>query len=468
MLGSLLATSSIAFPSKASAAQELESINLGCTQTLRTILRQRSPDYCRSTEADSGILFDQFKVTRNSDRSVKLEFRVFNRGSADGLVEVYNSGGSLQDIKVIDGNRPPTGLIQSGSDLFTRVPASFFSRYPLGDARRDLKEQNVTVTIPAGGSVKITKSSNFALWYNTAMLAVEVSQLAQGDPEFTKSETTKQLVRGFAKEFGTQASINVFKGEPSLQSAFSLDFIDKNKLAEILQRLVQYTATVEDDPSKNPILGAFSDVYSTGGNYGLETAIDKYIFPGLGTLAKAVRIGGNGVNVAARAADLSNSRMLGQKATVTLRDVIKAASLPNLPVWESFVLGMRNGTLPYRDYFGADYDLPIEFRRGFVYKVQGANWIGYYVLKSGLFNYPSPTSGLDQISQDTGERYLKAGQAIYFFRGLGNSAFNTYGHDNNVRFPEKGKGCLRTTCLTAPFMTDPQIGRILLSEKKLY
>jgi hypothetical protein len=326
ILGSLLATNPFVFQAKAFAAQELEFVNLGCTQNLRTVLKQQAPDYCRSAEADSGVLFDQYKVTRNSDRSIKLEFRVFNRGSADALVEVYDSSGRLRDIKIIDGNRPPTGLIQSGGDLFTKVPASIFSRYPLGDARRDLKEQNIIVTIPAGGSGKITKSSNFAIWYNTAMLAVEIAQLTQGDSEFTKSETTKRLVREFAKEFGTQTAINIFTGEPSLQSVFSLDFIDKNRLGEVLQKLVQYTATIESDPSKNPILGAFSDVYLTGANYGIEAAIDKYILPGLGTLARRVRIGGNTVNTFARAADLRNSMVYGQKATVILRDVSRSAT----------------------------------------------------------------------------------------------------------------------------------------------
>ena len=342
ILGSLLTTSPFIVQSKAFAAPELESINLGCTQNLRTVLRQQSPNYCRSAEVDSGILFDQFKVTRKSNRSIKLELRAFNRGSADALVEVYDSNERLQDIEIIDGNRPPTGLIQSGHDLFKRVPSSLFSRYPLGDSRRDLKEQNIVVTIPSGGSIKITKSSNFAIWYNDAMLAVEIAQLAQGDPDFVKSETIKKFVREFAKEFGTQTAINIFKGEPSLQSAFSLDFVDKNRLGEVLQRLVQYTATIESDPSKNPILGAFSDVSITGANHGLETAIDKYILPGLGTLARHVRIGGDAVNTFARAADLRNAKIYGQKATVTLRDAVKADIATPSPIFRPILADIRN------------------------------------------------------------------------------------------------------------------------------
>jgi hypothetical protein len=171
----LVAINLVAFNSNVSA-QELESKNLGCTRNLRDILGQRAPNYCTSTEANSGILFDQFKVTRNSDRSIKLELRVFNRGFADGLVEVYDSSKHLRDIKIIDGNRPPTGLIQSGTDLFTKVPTSLFSRYPLGDSRRELKEQSISIIIPAGGSVNITKSSLYALRYNTALLAIEVAR----------------------------------------------------------------------------------------------------------------------------------------------------------------------------------------------------------------------------------------------------------------------------------------------------
>jgi len=312
------------------SAQEVTSENLGCTGNFRTVLGQDAPNYCTSAEADSGILFDQLNLIRNSDQSINLEFRVFNRGSADALVEVYDSVERLQDIKIIDGNRPPTGLIQSGRDLFTKVPASLFSRYPLGDARRDLQEQNMIVTIPAGGSVKITKSSNFAIWYNTAMLGLEVAQLVQGDSELTKAETT-QPVREFAKEFGTQTAINIFKGEPSVQSAFSLDFIDQNKLGEVLQKLLQYTYSElnERDPSKNPILGAFLDVYLTGSNYSLETLIDTYILPGLGTLVRSVRIGGNAVNTFARAADLYNATVSGQRATVTLRDA-QTSNLGNI------------------------------------------------------------------------------------------------------------------------------------------
>lgn len=325
--------------SRTTIRQELVASNLGCTSNLRTILGQQAIDYCTSADANSGILLDNIKPpTRNADQSIKLEMRVFNRGSSDGLIEIYDSNKRLVDVKIIDGNRPPTGLIQSGYNLVTEVPKSFFSLfsedgYRLDDSRLNLKKQEISITIPAGGSAKITKSSPFALWYNTAMVAVEVAQIKQGDPGFTQEESVKKIILEFAKEAylspNSKAAINIFKSEPTAQAIFSLDFIDSRKLAEVLQKLLQYAVTVESDPSKNPLLGAFSDVYQDLGNIGIENALDRYILPGLGTVARGVRIGGGALNTFARSADLRFAMQSGDKATVTLQD---AASVKRFEV----------------------------------------------------------------------------------------------------------------------------------------
>ena len=266
---------------------ELKSTNLGCTNSLKTVLGQRSPDYCTSSEANSGILFDKFEATRNSDRSINLNLRVFNRGSADGLIEVYDSSQRLQDIKIIDGNRPPTGFLQSGGELL-KVPASLFSRYPLGDSRKNLQEQNISIKIPAGGSIKVSKSSSYALRYNTIMLAIEVAQLVKGDSEYTKSNSRKEVIIGFIKDTifsrDSKTAINIFKSEPTTNALFSLDFIDKDKLAIFLQQILKYSVTIENDPSKNPFVGAIFDVTTDLGNIGIEKAID-YLGLGLGNLA---------------------------------------------------------------------------------------------------------------------------------------------------------------------------------------
>jgi hypothetical protein len=53
-----------------------------------------------------------------------------------------------------------------------------------------------------------------------------------------------------------------------------------------------------------------------------------------------------------------------------------------------------------------------------------------------------------------------------FFWNLGNSGLR-FANDTQVRFTEKETGCFRTNCLTAPFMTNEQISRILRSKRLL-
>jgi hypothetical protein len=316
----------------AASSQELVVSNVGCTTNLQNILGQSALDYCRSAEADSGILFDvdEFRQTKNRDGSITVQIKLFNRGSADGLIEVYDARGNLVDGKIINGNKPPTGFLQSGYRMFVEYPKTWWSSYPPGDARRDLKEQSFSITIPAGGFVNITKSSNLALWYNAAMLAIEVSQLK--DPEFTQQESVKEFIWGFAKDavFSKQSKtvINIFKSEPSLQGVFTLEFLDERKVGEVLQRLWEYTTTLTFDESdgfwkepKNPLYEAFKDVGLETGNVGVENAIDRFLLPGLGTFVRSVRQGGNALNTLARLLDYNNAMKSGEKATVMIRNI---------------------------------------------------------------------------------------------------------------------------------------------------
>jgi hypothetical protein len=96
----------------------------------------------------------------------------------------------------------------------------------------------------------------------------------------------------------------------------------------------------------------------------------------------------------------------------------------------------------------------------------GTRWIGGYILKAGLASYPIPgNSEINQVNFDA-DRYVQSGQAIYLFWNLSHSAI-AYANDNQVRFPEKGRGCLAITCLTAPSMSNAQISSILRSERAI-
>lgn len=120
-------------------------------------------------------------------------------------------------------------------------------------------------------------------------------------------------------------------------------------------------------------------------------------------------------------------------------------------------------------YIQVDYDLPPEFRNGYVYFNQGASLITAYILKQGLSSSSYPpvnVGGLGEIDVTNGDRYVQSGKAIVFSWNLGNSGLR-FANDTQIRFTNKGTGCFRTNCLTAPFMTNEQISRILRSKRPI-
>lgn len=133
---------------------------------------------------------------------------------------------------------------------------------------------------------------------------------------------------------------------------------------------------------------------------------------------------------------------------------------PQVPTWRQFVA--RGGGR----YIQVDYDLPTEYRDGFVYFNQGASVINAFILKKGLSSYPSLGNDLSQIDFKVADQYIKSGKAIQFNWNLGNSGLR-YINDTEVRFPSKGTGCFRTACLTAPFFSNAEISRILLSKRRI-
>ncbi|MEG3881676.1 hypothetical protein QT972_30385 [Microcoleus sp. herbarium7] len=138
------------------------------------------------------------------------------------------------------------------------------------------------------------------------------------------------------------------------------------------------------------------------------------------------------------------------------------AQQPNsrLITWREFV--EQGGGREIR----TDYDLPEEFRNGFVYFNYKLSAIQAYIFKSGLSSYPPLNGGRESIDAALGEKYVKSGKAIKFYWNLGNSGLK-YANDTQVRFSEKGTGRFGSTYLTAPFMTNEQISRILRSGRSI-
>ena len=128
-----------------------------------------------------------------------------------------------------------------------------------------------------------------------------------------------------------------------------------------------------------------------------------------------------------------------------------------LITWREFV--ERGG----RRFVNRNYDLPSEFRNGYLYINTGASSHIAYILKQGLPSYPPIKSEITQIDYDLGDSYVKSGKAIRFYWGSG----TYYERTRQVRVEKPGEECLEFTCLEAPFMTKQEINRILRSEREI-
>ncbi|MCC3600069.1 MULTISPECIES: hypothetical protein [unclassified Microcoleus] len=136
--------------------------------------------------------------------------------------------------------------------------------------------------------------------------------------------------------------------------------------------------------------------------------------------------------------------------------IIAQQQKSRLITWREFV--EQGG----RRFVNRDYDLPNEFRNGYLYINTGASSHRAYIIKQGLSSYPPVKQGVEEIDFAVGDGYVRSGKAIRFYWGSG-----TYFERNNIRTKKPGEECLNFTCLAAPFMTEEQINRILHSERRI-
>lgn len=144
----------------------------------------------------------------------------------------------------------------------------------------------------------------------------------------------------------------------------------------------------------------------------------------------------------------------------------KSAIKPNTITWQQHIDTGATGGGAYSKYIQVDFDLPQEFRRGYIYRIEGANTLWLYILKEGLPSYPPVLSSKSQqIDQEKAVPYLRAGKALVLqwqFSGSDQRYSNP-----SVHFPKQGTGCLGRVCLTAPFMSHSRISSILRSERAI-
>lgn len=140
------------------------------------------------------------------------------------------------------------------------------------------------------------------------------------------------------------------------------------------------------------------------------------------------------------------------------------AAPPNTITWQQHINSGASAGRSYSPYIQVDFDLPQEFRSGYVYRTEGANSLSLYVFKAGLSSYPPVLSSkFQQIDTRVAEQYVRGGKALRLSWRFGGRD-ERYSNPDVVS-PEPGTGCLKRTCLTAPFLTSTQINSILRSQR---
>jgi len=183
----------------------------------------------------------------------------------------------------------------------------------------------------------------------------------------------------------------------------------------------------------------------------------------LSSMVSLAVLGCASVSVLAQGRSFPTNQQLLEGRSQTIAQQPKSG----LVTWKEFVEGGGRRFKEFvegggRRFLDRDYDLPPEFRNGYVYINTGASSYRGYILKQGLSSYPSVKQGVEEIDSAVGDRYVRSGKAIRFNWGSG-----TYFERNSIRTKKPGEECLNFTCLEAPFMTEEQINRILHSERRI-
>ncbi|MCU0550415.1 MAG: hypothetical protein MUC48_13790 [Leptolyngbya sp. Prado105] len=145
-----------------------------------------------------------------------------------------------------------------------------------------------------------------------------------------------------------------------------------------------------------------------------------------------------------------------------LTDVMAVQARP-LKTWAQVVKEGGPGGRSWR--VAVDFDLPTQFRNGFVYYSTGASAAGVYIVRQGLSSYPTPQKGQSELSHEDAQRYMKSGKAIFFGWNLGHSGLGAA--EDPKLYISGDTTCFRGTCLTAPYFSQPQINRVLRSRRVL-
>jgi hypothetical protein len=144
--------------------------------------------------------------------ALKLEFTIINLGYADGLLEIYDADGVLIKLHQVKHTELSNGITQGTIDLIDNTISSFSALWEgitkgdvvsyIGDFLLNKRYQQpvITVIIPKGGKVVLTKTSRAAKSWNT-ISALYKTLVAVGKlPNMFKSEPLLETLVAMLKD----------------------------------------------------------------------------------------------------------------------------------------------------------------------------------------------------------------------------------------------------------------------------
>jgi hypothetical protein len=210
-----------------------------------------------------------------SNGSRVLSFEAFNFGNANGVIEVRNAQGDLVEVRGISGIQNPTSVFGFPVESVKRLWGFATEGYGFNDPRNSLgssqKTEITNIIVPAGGTLKFTKTSDSALAYNLARFGLDIL-CELGLPKLTKNSSlgTKLVSTLFAKILKDQVLETLVQNrsffttfENTVKAFVTTEWLPKEqleKLTEISVTTLAEFATEYKSLLPNTILSKIKDL----------------------------------------------------------------------------------------------------------------------------------------------------------------------------------------------------------------
>jgi len=192
------------------------------------------------------FIVDRVNYKYLSNGSRVMSFDVFNLGYANGVIEVRNSQGDLVELMGIEGIINPTNVYSFGIESISRLWNLKVESYEFLDLRNSLGRSQKTeirnIVIPPGGTLKLTKTGEYAFRYNAATAVLNLF-FEQGLPKIFENKRSVKtrlisniMIKVTQKKIGNLVQDGAFiTVDDTLRALISTSWIEKGTWSELVK-----------------------------------------------------------------------------------------------------------------------------------------------------------------------------------------------------------------------------------------